>query len=156
MKTTIYLCVLLMCSCAAKRKLIETSQSSTQKLTEVETLNTQKQLTQSYSLGADSTNQTNFLKLYPKGEFVINKDGFLGSADSLFWYSNAQQISKHLQLEQQNKEQSKNEVHKQIQKQMVKEEKKTLAKISSSFWWFIGGGIALLVVILYYRRIRMV
>ncbi|MFN0256614.1 hypothetical protein [Pedobacter ureilyticus] len=155
MKIAIYVWVVLIFGCSAKRKLTESSAVNTENITEALILQANTQDTQSYSLGIDSAKQTNFLKLYPKGDFVISKDGFQGSADSLIWYSNLQQVSRNQQLEQQRREQSNREVHKQAEKRMVKEQKKDLAKIGSSFWWFVGCGILLLLLMLHYRRLRM-
>lgn len=157
MKLAIYLlAVLLFYSCSVKRKLNESSEVNTENVTEAQSLQTKTQHKENYNLSTDSVNRTNFLKLYPKGDFVINKDGFQGSADSLIWYSNGKYIKKHQQLERQNQEQSKSEFRKQVEKKVVKDQKKELTKATSFFWWILAGGAILgLVVILKLRPFRV-
>lgn len=154
MKIASYLLMVLICGCSAKRKLTESSVVNTENITETQILQTKNQQSESYSLSTDSANQTNFLKLYPKGDFVINKDGFKGSADSLIWYSNVQRLDKHQQLERQNQAQSKSEVHKRLEKKVLREQRKELTKTSLSFWWILAGGAILILVVMLKLRLR--
>lgn len=154
MKIVIYVWVVLICGCSAKRKLTKSSVVNTENITEAQILQTKNQHIESYSLSTDSANQTHFLKLYPKGDFVINKDGFKGSADSLIWYSNVQRLDKHQQLERQNQAQSKSEVHKRLEKKVLREQRKELTKTSLSFWWILAGGAILILVVMLKLRLR--
>lgn len=156
MKIATYLLVVLICGCSAKRKLTASSVVDTENITEAQNRQASMQRSQSYSLALDSANNTNFLKLFPRGEFVISKDGFLGSADSLIWYNNAQQVNKQQQLEQQQQAQSNNEVQKQVEKQMVKEQKKGLLKASLPFWWVLAGAALICMVLLLKGRTRRI
>ena len=144
-----------MCSCTAKRKLTETSVSNTEKLVEAQVLQTQKQHAESFRLGTDSITHNHFVKLYPKGNFVFNKDGFHGLADSLIWYGNAQQVSKYQQLKKQNQYQSNSINSTQVEKQRIKDHRRRLTKPSISVWWIFGCGIVLVLTLHYYRKVRL-
>ncbi|MFN0255008.1 hypothetical protein [Pedobacter ureilyticus] len=122
---------------------MESSVVNTESVREVEALQTKSQHSLIYSLSMDSINQVSFLKLYPKGDFIISKDGFKGSADSLVWYNNMRQVSKSQQLERQKQEQSSNEMFKQITTQSTRENKNKLVK-GGSFIWYILGGIVVI------------
>ena len=139
MKTAIYLCVLLIYGCSAKRKLIESSVVNKENVREDQTLQTKNQQSLIYSLSTDSNNQTNFLKLYPKGDFAISKDGFKGSADSLIWYNNMQLVNRNQQLQLQTQDQSNSQVVKQVATQSTKENKKALVKVDNYIWYALGG-----------------
>lgn len=151
MKVAIYVWVLLFYGCSAKRKLTESSVVNTESVREDQTLQTKSQHSLIYSLSTDSISQTNFLKLYPKGDFVISKDGFKGSADSLVWYSNMRQVSKNKELDWQIQEQSSNEMFKQITTQSTRENKNKLVK-GGSFIWYILGGIVVIGYVFVIRR----
>lgn len=149
MKIAIYVWMLLICGCSAKRKLTENSVVNTENVREGQSLQTKNQHRLISSLSMDSINQTDFLKLYPKGDFVISKDGFKGSADSLVWYSNMRQVSKSQELERQIQEQSSNEMFKQIATQSTKESKSELINIGNYFWhilFFVVGIMSVFVI----------
>lgn len=139
MKTAIYLCVLLIYGCSVKRKLTESSVVNKENVREDQTLQTKKQHSLIYSLSTDSIDQTNFLKLYPKGDFVISKGGFKGSADSLIWYHTVSQVRKSRQTERQKQEQSNSQMVKQVATKNTKENKKGLVKVGSYIWYILGG-----------------
>lgn len=155
MKISSFLCIFLMFGCATKRKLKEDIAIKTYQSAEANTLQTRQQHFESYHLGTDSASQTNFLKLYPKGAFVINNNGFQGSADSLIWYANAQQVSKQQQSATQSEKRSASQVVKRTETQGIKQQKKDLTKVGISTWWLVGCVVACCVLLRYYMRIRL-
>ena len=90
----IYIVLLMLTiSCAAKRK----STSIISRLSE-EKSEAKSQFQQEYKVKTrlliDSSSLKSWIKIYPRGHFIINKDGFSGSADSLNWYVSLQKINK--------------------------------------------------------------
>ena len=153
MKQLIYVLLCLMCSCSAKRKLTSTTRMDTEKLTELQTLRTRKQSAQSYLFSLDSSNGSNWLKVYPREVFTVNKDGFIGAADSLIWYGNSRQFSMRTQQDKQDQEQSHSEVAKSKKLSSIRERKSNVLKAGTSIWWMLGGGLLVVLVVVYYRKV---
>ncbi|SOD15117.1 hypothetical protein [Pedobacter xixiisoli] len=143
MKQLIYVLLCLMCSCSAKRKLTSTTRMHTEKLTELQSLRTRKQSAQSYLFSLDSSNGSNWLKVYPREVFTVNKDGFIGAADSLIWYGNSRQFSMRTQQDKQDQEQWQSEVSTSKEGVSLKAQQREVFKTGTSLWWILAAGIAI-------------
>jgi len=88
------LLVQLLIGCTTKHKLLRKNQEHAEKTTTTKTEVERRHKNSAALYYIDSAHYKQWLKIYPKGRISIDRNGFVGEADSLIWLNNGTSYQK--------------------------------------------------------------